>query len=209
MGHRTYRVPRAHWRHVAERTEPMTEGVHRHICRADGGKPTRIDETGRVSRFSAPAGSRIKRISASFGIAVGIVLVFVGLASAVTGKDAQKLPKEIENITPVRSATQVQQQEQIRVDLIAGYTGVLIVNNIELPTFALDDLPVALPGAQRSLPPAVIFEPGNYTLSFTPTDGALVEKFATGVNTVTVIYWKITEGRKFAKPGFTWQFDVV
>ena len=52
-------------------------------------------------------------------------------------------------------------------------------------------------------------EPGNYTLSFTPTKGAGVEKFATGVNTVKVIYWKITEGRRFAKPSFTWQFDVV
>lgn len=162
-----------------------------------------------MSRFSAPGGSRTRRIAASFGIAVGLVLVFVGLASAVTGKDAQKLPKEIESITPVRSATQVQQQEQIRVDLIAGYTGVLIVNGVELPTFALDDLPAAVDGEQQTLPPAVIFEPGNYTLSFTPTKGAGVEKFATGVNTVSVIYWKITEGRKFAKPSFTWQFDVV
>jgi hypothetical protein len=174
----------------------------------DGGKPSPIDETVEVSRFSTPGGSRTKRIVASFGIAVGLVLVFVGLASAVTGKDAQKLPKEIESITPVRSATQVQQQEQIRVDLIAGYTGVLIVNGIELPTVGLDTL-AQVPGQQVSLPPEVIFEPGNYTLSFTPTKGAGVEKFATGVNTVTVVYWKITEGRKFAKPGFTWQFDVV
>ena len=156
-----------------------------------------------------PGGPRTKRITASFGIAVGLVLVFVGLASAVTGKDAQKLPKEIESITPVRSATQVQQQEQIRVDLIEGYTGVLIVNGIELPTVGLDTVAQQVPGQQVSLPPAVIFEPGNYTLSFTPTKGAGVEKFATGVNTVKVIYWKITEGRRFAKPSFTWQFDVV
>ena len=163
-----------------------------------------------MSRFSARPGARVKRIAASFGIAAGIVLVFVGLASAVTGKDAQKLPKEVESITPVRSATQVQQQELIKVDLIAGYTGVLIVNGTQLPTFSLDDLPPpAHPGAQQALPPATIFEPGNYTLSFTPTQGAPVEKFVTGVNTVTVIYWKIIEGRNFAKPAFTWQFDVV
>jgi hypothetical protein len=151
----------------------------------------------------------VKRIGASFGIAVGIVLVFVGLASAVTGKEAQRLPKEIESITPVRSATQVQSQEKIQVDLIQGYTGVLIVNGVELDTFALDDLPAPSPGQQVSLPPAVIFEPGNYTLTFTPTKDAPVEKFSTGVNTVTVIYWKIVEGRNFAKPSFTWQFDVV
>ena len=164
-----------------------------------------------MSRLSTEGRSRTKRIAASFGIAVGVVLVFVGLASAVTGKDAQKLPKEIESITPVRSATQVQQQEQIRVDLIEGYTGVLTVNGVELPTVGLDTVSQAsqVPGQQVSLPPAVIFEPGNYTLSFTPTKGAGVEKFATGVNTVKVVYWKMTEGRRFAKPGFTWQFDVV
>lgn len=152
---------------------------------------------------------KVKRISASLAIAVGVVLVFVGLGTAVTGKGAQKLPAQIQSITPVRSATQVQSQEKIEVDLVEGYTGVLIVNGIELPTFSLDDLTPAAPGQQIALPPAVIFEPGNYTLKFTPTKGALIEKFATGVNTVTLIHWKITEGRNFAKPSFTWQFDVV
>src|SRR6185295_10177814 len=124
--------------HTAQRIEVFwhrsPQRARRHISPADGAKPAPIDVTDEVSRFSMPGGSRTKRIAASFGIAVGLVLVFVGLASAVTGKDAQKLPKEIESITPVRSAIQVQQQEQIRVDLIAGYTGVLIVNGIELPT---------------------------------------------------------------------------
>lgn len=152
---------------------------------------------------------QVKRVSASLAIALGIVLVFVGLATSVTGKAAQKLPEEIQSITPVRSATQVQSQEKIEVDLIEGYTGVLIVNGIELPTFSLSDLAPAAPGQQIALPPAVIFEPGNYTLTFTPTKGALIEKFATGVNTVKLIYWKITDGRNFAKPSFTWQFDVV
>ena len=152
---------------------------------------------------------QVKRVSASLAIALGIVLVFVGLATSVTGKAAQKLPAEIQSITPVRSATQVQSQEKIEVDLVEGYTGVLVVNGIELPTFSLDDLSPAAPGQQIALPPAVIFEPGNYTLTFTPTKGAPIEKFATGVNTVTLTYWKITDGRNFAKPSFTWQFDVV
>ena len=161
-----------------------------------------------VSRLSR-LNPKVKRLGASMAIAIGIVLVFLGLSSAVTGKAAQKLPKEIVSITPVRSATQVQSQERIQVNLITGYTGVFVVNGIELPTFALDNLPTPKPGEQVSLPPAVIFEPGNYSLSFTPTKGALVDKFATGINTVTVIYWKLVEGRNFARPPFTWQFDVV
>ena len=151
---------------------------------------------------------KVKRVSASLAIALGIVLVFVGVGSSVTGKAAQKLPAEIQSITPVRSATQVQSQEKVEVDLVDGYTGVLIVNGLELPTFSLDEIS-APPGQEVKLPPAVVFEPGNNTLTFTPTKGALIEKFATGINTVQLIYWKITEGRNFAKPTFTWQFDVV
>lgn len=158
-----------------------------------------------VIRFSP----KVKRVSASLAIALGIVLVFVGVGASVTGKAAQKLPAEIQSITPVRSATQVQSQEKIEADLIDGYTGVLIVNGVELPTFSLSDVAPAAPGQQVALPPEVIFEPGNNTLTFTPTKGALIEKFATGVNTVSLIYWKITEGRNFAKPTFSWQFDVV
>ncbi|MCU1399205.1 MAG: hypothetical protein JWN62_2314 [Acidimicrobiales bacterium] len=164
-----------------------------------------VTENVRVSRLSP----KVKRGGASLAIALGIVLVFAGLASSVTGKAAQKLTPEIENITPVRNATQVQSQEKIQVDLITGYTGKLIVNGIELPTVSLDSLAAAAPGREVDLPPAVIFEPGNDTLTFTPTAGALIEKFATGVNTVSVVYWKITEGPNFAKPTFTWQFDVV
>lgn len=174
------------------------------ILRGKRGKAGRSDENVTVMRLS----SKMKRVGASVAIAIGLVLVFIGLASSVTGKAAQKLPQELQSITPVRSATQVQSQEKIEVDLIDGYTGVLIVNGVELPTFSLDELETK-PGQQVSLPPAAIFEPGNYTLSFTPTKDAPIEKFATGVNTVTLVYWKISDGRNFAKPAFTWQFDVV
>ena len=173
----------------------------------DGVKPGATVETEGVSRISP----KMKRVGASLAIALGIVFVFVGLTTSVTGKEAQNLPKEIENITPVRSATQVQSQERIQVDLTTGYTGVLIVNGIELKTVGLDDpsLVPTKPGSQVDLPPDVIFEPGNNTLTFTPTKGAAIEKFTTGVNTVMVIYWKQVDGRAFAKPSFTWQFDVV
>jgi hypothetical protein len=150
------------------------------------------------------------RLAVSLAIAVGIVLVFVGVNASVTGRDAQNTPPEIENITPLRSATQVLQQEQIIVDLITGYTGVLIVNNIEIETFTLgeDAAPNALPGAQPDVPLVTIFEAGNSTLTYTPADGAPIEQFTTGVNTVQVRYWKIIDGPTRAK-SFTWQFDVV
>ncbi len=142
-------------------------------------------------------------------IAIGLVLVALGINASITGDDAQDLPAQIESINPVRSATQVQQQEQVRVDLDDGLEGVFVVNGVEIPTVKLSEISSdAQPGAQVSLPKATIFEPGNYTLTFTPSEGAPIEDFTPGVNTVQVIYWKIVDGRDFAK-SFTWQFEVI
>jgi hypothetical protein len=141
-------------------------------------------------------------------VGLGLALVVIGLNESVTGRAAQHLPDQIQSINPVRNAAQVQRQEKIQVDLVDGYTGVLVVNNVELEVVSLDALPVAKPGQQVSLPLAVIFEPGNNTLSFQPTQGALVEKYNTGINTVTVRYWKIVDGPT-ASRSFTWQFTVL
>ena len=171
-----------------------------------GGKPEGVDQNGLVRRLNPLVG----RVAVSMLIALGVVLVFVGINSSVTGDEAQNLPDQIESTLPVRSAAQVQQQESIVVDLVDGYTGTLSVNNVLLETVSLADVSSdgVEPGAQVALPKTTIFEPGNFTLSFTPTDGAAVEEYLTGVNTATVTYWKIIEGPSFASK-FTWQFDVI
>ena len=150
----------------------------------------------------------IKRKIASIAVGIGVLMVALGINASVTGRDAQNLPPQIQSINPVRSATQVQMQEKIQVDLIDGYTGVLVINNVELPVVSLDSLPAAQPGQQVTLPLVTIFEPGNNTLSFQPTKGALIEKYNTGVNTVVVRYWKIVDGPA-ASRSFKWQFDVI
>ncbi|HRE03352.1 MAG TPA: hypothetical protein PLV68_18800 [Ilumatobacteraceae bacterium] len=130
--------------------------------------------------------------------------------SSVSGGGGQPLPEAIQSVLPVRNATQVQQQESIFVDLAEGYTGTVTINGVVLETVNLSDLSQnpTDSGAQVKLPPTVIFEPGNFTLTFTPTDGALVERFLTGVNVVSLVYWKIVDGPNFART-FTWQFDVI
>ena len=169
-----------------------------------GGNAAFSVENVQVSRLNP----KITRVIASLAIAVGFVAIALGLSSAVTGREAAGLPDQIESVQPGRSATQVLSQDKVVVDLVDGYTGELVINNIQLPTFSLDQLPPAQPGQQQTLPKATIFEPGNNTLTYTPSSGAPIEKFATGVNTVTVRYWKIVDGPNYAK-SFTWQFDVV
>src|SRR4051812_45092533 len=126
----------------------------------------------------------------SMVIAAGVVLVILGFRSSVTGRKALALPPTIENIDPVRGAVGVPAQTQVFVDLLAGYTGVLIVDDIELQTVDQDSVssPNQVPGQQVSLPPTTIYERGNATLTFVPSKGAAIESFTQGVHKATVVF---------------------
>jgi len=144
-------------------------------------------------------------------IAVGLVLIGRGLAVSLTGDDRAKLPDQIESVEPFPEAVQVLSQSRVFVDLESGYTGVLVIDGVELPTINIDDVAQqfdAEPGQQIDLPATTIFEPGNFTLTFVPSEDALVQKFDTGLHRAEVIYWKVIEGRQ--RPvSYSWTFNVV
>jgi hypothetical protein len=145
----------------------------------------------------------------SFVIAVGLVLVILGFQSSVTGRKALALPPTIEDIDPVRGAVRVPAQTEVFVDLLAGYTGVLIIDGIELKTVDRSDVSIAnpVPGQQVSLPATTIYERGNATLTFVPTKGAPIESFVQGTHTATVVFWKVLESRQRSQ-SYTWTFSV-
>ena len=150
-------------------------------------------------------------LALSLLIAVGLVLIGRGLAVSLTGEERAKLPATIESVEPYPEAVQVLSQSRVFVDLETGYTGVLVIDGVELPTINIDDIAQqfdAEPGQQIDLPATTIFEPGNFTLTFVPSDAALVKKFDTGLHRAEVIYWKIVEGRQ--RPlSYTWTFNVI
>jgi len=154
----------------------------------------------------------VKLMLASFVIAAGIVLVIAGIRASVTGREQQQLPDAIEEVLPIRGATQTPSQSEVFVDLLPGYDAVLILNGVELETISLDDLgtgtSVPKPGQQVAVPLAVIREPGNNTFSYTPVDGAPIEEFEVGINHAEVIFWKTSDGRSRAR-SYTWSFTVV
>jgi hypothetical protein len=147
---------------------------------------------------------------ASAGIAVGLVLVGFGLLVSVTGDEATHLPDEIEEIAPVPDAVQVLSQTSVFVDLITDYTGVLVIDGVEIETIDLSEIDSSAvePGQQVDIPPATVYEPGNATLSYTPTEGAPIETFETGLHHVQVIYWRVEEGRSRAGL-YAWTFNVI
>lgn len=148
----------------------------------------------------------------SLGVAVGIVLIIAGLMAAETGRDALDLPKAVEGVAPSDGDTAVLRQTSISADLALGYEGVLIVQGVELPVTRLDELTAGgvapLPGEQVELPPTAVFDPGNQVLSFTPTDGALIEELPQGTVQATVVFWRSDESRDRAS-SYSWEFEVV
>jgi len=141
---------------------------------------------------------------------VGSILVARGVLVGITGDEREDLPTFIESVEPVPEAVQVLNQSNVFVDLETGYTGVLIIDGIELETQNIDELSTdALePGQQVELPPVTRYEPGNATLTFTPSSTAPITQFVDGEHTVEVLYWPIEEGRQFAR-SYSWTFNVV
>ncbi len=151
-------------------------------------------------------------LAVSFAVAVGVMLIGIGVNASRTGPDALGLPDEIEAISPTPNDKQVLRQTEIVVDLAANHEAALILDGVELTVISLDDLSgpggSAEPGQQVELPATAIWDPGNFVISFRPTEGAEVEEYHVGEHTATVLYWKIEEGRAAAR-SFTWTFEVL
>lgn len=147
------------------------------------------------------------QLLASVVIAVCLVAIGAAIDLAVTGAEGQLLPATIERIEPVRGARQVPAQTRVVVDLDVGYEGVLVIDGLELETVNVEEVQSVTPGQQVSLPPTTIYEPGNATLTFVPSENAPITKFSQGQHVVRVVYWKILEGRNAAR-SFAWTFEV-
>jgi hypothetical protein len=183
--------------------------VVRALTRHDGGVST--SET----RVEPTRGSRWQRLDktlllVSLVVAIGLMLVIRGILVGVTGEDRSNLPAEIERIEPVPNAVRVLAQTSVFVDLAEGYTGRFVIDGEEIETVSIDQLGNAdiQPGEQVSLPPATIYEPGNATLTFTPTAGAPIEEFGEGLHEATVIFWRIEDGEARSR-SYTWTFNTV
>ena len=143
-------------------------------------------------------------------LGIGIFALVRGLLVGITGDERAGLPPNIEEVQPVPEAVQVLNQSNVFVDLATGYTGVLIIDGIELDTVDLANLGEleVEPGQQRELPDVTIYEGGNSTLTFTPNSSAPISQFVDGEHTIELLYWRSDETRRQAR-SYTWTFTVV
>lgn len=157
-----------------------------------------------------PASFNVSALFASMGIALGIVLVIAGLAAAVTGRDALRLPEQIERLSPADNE-KVLRQSEIMIDFVAGFEAVLIIDGVEIPTTRIDELTEngkqPKPGEQIEIPPTAIYDPGNFTLSYLPQEGGPITELKQGTHQATVLFWKTPNTREKAT-SYSWKFSV-
>jgi hypothetical protein len=144
------------------------------------------------------------RVVLSLLVAVALVMIVYGFASADTGDSAVQITDPgVESVYPKPGAI-VLRQSEIGADLATGYRGVLIVDGQEIPTFDL----VATDGtASSGATFDAVFDPAQNTVSFTPKKGATIEALSPDRHTVTVVFWKMDESRDTAR-SITWSFKV-
>lgn len=181
-----------------------------------GSEPSARDNGGVSTQGDPPAPPKHRRVDkatalASVLIGVFLAVIVVGFRSAVTGDDQMRLPEAIVAIEP-GDGHRVLRQTRIFVDFAAGYQGVLFVNGVEIPVVRIDQLTAAdgtapQPGEQVVLPPVAIYDPGNASIVFQPQRGAAVESLRQGPHDVTVLYWRVTEGRDRSQQ-YSWSFQV-
>ncbi|MFV0309202.1 MAG: hypothetical protein ACK5OX_15825 [Desertimonas sp.] len=148
-------------------------------------------------------------LAASLGIAVGVVAIVYAFVTANSGVD-EDLPDGVESVSPLPAAPQVLAQTQVIADLAESYLGEFTIDGVALDTIRLDEVGTldVEPGTQVDIPPGAIYEPGNATLTFTPSEHAPIDRFESGRHQVTLLFWPIEEGRGAART-YVWYFTSV
>jgi hypothetical protein len=103
--------------------------------------------------------------------------------------NAPQLDEIVEQLFPPRDSEALRQQ-QVGVDLGAPYTGILVINGVEIPEDELQRRPELN---------QVFFQPG---------DGLAVEELSPGRNCVTAVVWREPESREESRT-IDWCFEVT
>jgi hypothetical protein len=117
-------------------------------------------------------------------------ILWYGATQKAESPDPRLLDAAVEALAPPEDSPGVPRQQPIVVDLTPGWTGVLIVNGIEIPE---DEL-------QRN-------EPQNQ-FSFQPGTGKVIEQLPPGSVVATAVVWRELESRETGGHSFSWTFRV-
>jgi hypothetical protein len=118
----------------------------------------------------------------------GVVAVNLLVAAVVIGgrEEGPELPSNIESVIPTPGSG-ILAQDDVGADLLDTFTGVLLIDGVEIPE---DQLRINRPLGQ---------------VSFRPGKGKDIPRLEEGLHSATIVYWPQDRSREDAK-SFTWTF---
>lgn len=118
----------------------------------------------------------------------GVVAVNLLVAAVVIGgrQEGPELPANIESVIPTPGAG-ILAQDDVGADLVDTFTGVLLIDGVEIPE---DQLRINKPLGE---------------VGFRPGEGKDILRLEEGLHSATIVYWPQDRSREDAK-SFTWQF---
>jgi len=157
--------------------------------------------TGATVRFG-PSAAHTVAVSDSLRrvlVVLAVIACLAGIVFAFTLVDTDDGTNDIavtdagpvEQLIPPRGS-EILRQEAVGVDLRPGWTGVLVINGVEIPEDQIDDTNLASLGQ----------------LLYTAGDGKAVERFEAGENCITAVVWRVEESRADSRD-VNWCFNVT
>ncbi|MEY2425868.1 MAG: hypothetical protein QOI61_1440 [Actinomycetota bacterium] len=128
------------------------------------------------------------RVAVSLLLAAAAAALYIGVVSSVDHKTEITNSQNVLDVRPAANDTALR-QARIFAKLKAGYTGILIVDGVEIPEDQLDRLE------------------GIDTVGFTPGSGTEIGALKPGRRCATVVYWSVEASRSSAE-SYEWCWQV-
>lgn len=128
------------------------------------------------------------RIFVSAVLALAVAILYVGFNSAKDPEPASH-DRAVVQLQPVAGST-VLRQERIYAELQPTYTGVLLIDGVEIPEDQLDH------------------REGLNTVGFTPGPGTETGQLEPGPRCATVVYWPVASTREAGVQSENWCWNA-
>ena len=137
---------------------------------------------------SAPGRRRLPLQNILLALA-GLVAVNLLVAAVVIGGRDERpaLPANIEAVVPEPGSGMLA-QDAIGADLVDTFTGVLLIDGVEIPE---DQLQINRPLGE---------------VGFRPGEGKEIVRLEEGLHSATIVYWPQDRSREDSAKSFTWSF---
>ncbi|MGH9037946.1 MAG: hypothetical protein ACRD0O_19485 [Acidimicrobiia bacterium] len=136
----------------------------------------------------AAAPRRRLRLQTVLLAVAGVVAVNLLVAAVVIGgsDEGPELPSSIEHVIPAPGSG-ILAQDDVGADLLDTFTGVLLIDGVEIPE---DQLRINRPLGE---------------VGFRPGEGKEITRLEEGLHSATIVYWPQDRSREEAR-SFTWSF---